>query len=68
MNHFSAKTLHALSTKGIRVTGVQAIPGSGDMPWTNSEVGFLIDDNGLGMVWTFSQVLKAAHVMTPERR
>lgn len=57
---FSAKTLRALSAKGIELVGVQALPGYGDMPWANAERGFLVSDNGCGRVWTFAQVLEAA--------
>jgi hypothetical protein len=57
---FSAKTLRALSAKGIELVGVQALPGSGDMPWANAERGFVVSDNGCGKVWTFAQVLAAA--------
>lgn len=57
---FSAKTLRALCAKGIELVGVQALPGSGDMPWANAERGFVVDDNGCARVWTFAQVLGAA--------
>jgi hypothetical protein len=61
MSHFSAKTLRALSRKGITVVGLQAIPDmSSDMPFANAETGFLVNDNGCGKVWTFRQVLEAA--------
>jgi hypothetical protein len=57
---FSAKTLRALSAKGIEVVGTQMLPGSGEMPWANAERGFSVVENGCGRVWTFAQVLEAA--------
>jgi hypothetical protein len=61
MSHFSAKTLRALSRKGVRIVGLQAIPDmSSAMPCANASTGFLVDDNGCGRVWTFRQVLEAA--------
>lgn len=61
MNDFSAKTLRALSRKGIRLVGLQAIPDmSSSMPYANADRGYVVDDNGTGRVWTFLQVLKAA--------
>jgi hypothetical protein len=57
---FSAKTLRALSKRGVEVVGVQALPGAGAMPWANAERGFLVSHNGCGKVWTFARVLEAA--------
>lgn len=61
MNDFSAKTIRALSRKGIRLIGLQAIPDmSSAMPYANASRGYLMDDNGCGRVWTFAEVLAAA--------
>ena len=58
MSHFSAKTLRALSRKGVTITGLQALPVNGS--FANCETGYLVNDNGCGRVWTFAQVLGAA--------
>lgn len=57
---FSAKTLRALSAKGVEVIGTQMLPGSGDLPMANAERGYLVSDNGCGRVWTFAQVVGGA--------
>ena len=59
--HFNAKTIKALTRKGISIIGLTAIPDmSSDMPCANAETGYVINDNGTGKVWTFRQVLNAA--------
>jgi hypothetical protein len=58
--HFSAKTLRALTKRGVSITGLTTIPGAGDMPYANGETGYLVNDNDCGKVWTFAMVLKAA--------
>ena len=57
---FSAKTRSALAKRSIAVVGVQALPGSGEMPWANAERGYVVNDNGCGKVWTFCQVMGAS--------
>lgn len=57
---FSQATIRALAKKGISVYGITALPGSGDMPYANSERGYLVNDNDCGKVWTFGQVREAA--------
>lgn len=57
---FSAQTLRALQKRGIEVIGVQAIPGTGEMPWANADRGYVVNDNGCAKVWTFAQVRAAA--------
>ena len=47
MSDFSAKTIRALSRKGIRLVGLQG-------------EGYVMDDNGTCRVWTFRAVLEAA--------
>lgn len=54
---FSAKTLRALAKRGLKVVSVQAVPGSGDMPWANADRGYLLNN---GRLLTFAQVLGAA--------
>ena len=57
---FTAKTLRALTKRGIEVVSVQMLPGAGAMPWANAERGYLVSQDGCGKVWTFAQVLEAA--------
>ena len=57
---FSAKTLRALTKRGVELVSVQMLPGDGPMPWANAERGYLVDDHGTGRVWTFQMVLAAA--------
>lgn len=57
---FSAKTLRALTKRGIELVGVQMLPGTGDLPCANAECGYLVNDHGTGRVWTFQMVLAAA--------
>lgn len=54
MNDFSRKTIAALARKGIKLVGLQAIPAAG---FANAERGYRMDDNGLGRVLTFNEVL-----------
>ena len=57
---FSSKTLRSLRAKGLELVAPQMLPGAGDMPWANSDRGYLVNDHGTGRVWTFKQVLEAA--------
>jgi hypothetical protein len=57
---FSAKTLRALTQRGLEVVDVQMLPDTGDLPWANAERGYLVNDHGTGRVWTFQRVLSAA--------
>lgn len=57
---FSSKTLRTLGKRGVSVVGVQALPGCGDMPWSNAERGYVVAVNGQARVWTFTQVLEAS--------
>lgn len=59
LRHFGRATVKALARKGIRVTGLQGLPGP-DGTFFNSETGYLMDDNGCGRVWTFADVQAAA--------
>jgi hypothetical protein len=61
MNDFSRKTLSALTRKGIAIVGLQAIPNMASaMPFANADRGYVVNDNGCGRVWTFTQVMEAA--------
>jgi hypothetical protein len=59
-SHFSSNIQTRLKLKGIKVVGIQAIPGPGPLPWANSEVAYVLDDNGTGKVRTFLEVLELA--------
>jgi hypothetical protein len=60
MRDFSSKTLRGLAARGIEVTGLTVIPGSGDLPFATGERGYRVNDNGCSRIWTFNQVLEAA--------
>lgn len=56
---FSAKTIKALATKGIRIIGIQAVPAfEGDVYFTGT--AYRLDDNGTGRVHTHREVLATA--------
>lgn len=59
-HHFDKETIRRLTRGGITITGLQAIPGNGDMPFANAETGYVVNDNGTSKVWTYYQVLTAA--------
>jgi hypothetical protein len=56
---FNRSTLASLARKGVRITGLQGLPGP-DGSFANGERGYLLDDNGTGKVRTFMQVLAMA--------
>jgi hypothetical protein len=59
--HFGRKMVSALSRKGIRVIGLQALPDmSSSMPYANASTGYIVDDNGCGRIWTHREVTEAA--------
>lgn len=58
LRHFGRKAIAALARKGIRVIGLQAIPGS--QGFLDSTTGYVVDDNGCGRVWTHREVAEAA--------
>jgi hypothetical protein len=61
MRDFSSSTLRALARKGIAIIGMQALPDmSSSMPYANAARGYVVNDNGCGRVWTFTQVKEAA--------
>lgn len=61
MNDFSKKTLASLARKGIFLIGLQALPNMASaMPYANADRGYVVNDNGCGRVWTFSQMMEAA--------
>jgi hypothetical protein len=61
MRDFSKATIRALAAKGVRITGLQAIPDmTSSMPFANASRGYIVDDNGCGRIWTFAEVLEAA--------
>ncbi len=61
MNDLSKKTLKILARRGITLVGITVIPNmASDMPFATGERGYLLNDNGTGIVRTFSQVLALA--------
>jgi hypothetical protein len=61
MNDFSKSTLRSLAAKGISLVGITLLPDNGSaMPFANGERGYLLNDNGCGIVRTFGQVLELA--------
>jgi hypothetical protein len=59
IRHFGRKVVNALASKGIRLVGLQAIP-SPHCDFADPDTGYLMDDNGCGRVWTYTQVQQAA--------
>ncbi len=57
MHDFSPATLRRLARKGIRLIGLQAIPIG---RFADYDRGYIMDDNGCGRVWSFTEVLEAA--------
>ena len=53
--HFGRKVVAALSAKGVRVIGTQALPDAAGC-FINSTTGYVVDDNGCGRVWTAAEV------------
>ena len=58
---FSARTLRALSSKGIQIVSIMAIPAKGDdLMFCNSTRGYVLDDNGTHRIRSHSEVLALA--------
>ena len=57
---FSKRTLKALTLRGIRILGVQTIPGERPMPMANGTRGYRVDDGGTGRVLDHARVLSEA--------
>jgi hypothetical protein len=62
VRHFGRKTVTALSRKGIVLLGLVTIPGDGPMSFTNTDTGYIVNDNGTGRVWTYSEVMRNAQI------
>lgn len=61
MNDFSKATIRKLSSKGITLIGLQAIPDmTSAMPWANADRGYVMNDNGTCRVLSFREVLEIA--------
>ena len=56
---FSKATIKALAARNIRIVGVQAIPADANDVYF-SGTGYALDNNGCGMIRTFTEVLKLA--------
>jgi hypothetical protein len=58
-SHFSAKTIKALSRKGVQIVGLQAAPAfEGDVYFSGTV--YLLNAAGTGLVRTHQQVLAMA--------
>ncbi len=53
---FSAKVIKQLKAKGIAIMTITAIPGNVDMPFANSQRGYIVNDNGQNRIWSYLQV------------
>jgi len=49
VRHFGRKAVAALARKGIKVIGLQSLPGPSGS-FLDSETGYIISDNGTGRV------------------
>lgn len=58
-SHFSAKTLRALTRKGIRIIGITTLPGA-DGSYTSGATGYQLDDNGTHRIRGFIAVREIA--------
>lgn len=59
--YFSAKTVRALSKKGVSVVDAKALPGaSGSYISADACTGFVLSTNGAGSIRTFLEVLAIA--------
>lgn len=57
---FSRATVSSLSRKGIEIVGKTYLPGSGDLPYSTGETGYILNDNGTQRVRRFQEVIEAA--------
>lgn len=57
--HFNARTLRALTKKGIAIIGATCLPNSVGS-FAGGETGYNLDDNGTGRVRTYLEVLALA--------
>jgi hypothetical protein len=58
-DHFSRVTVNGLEAKGVKITGITAIPDEKGS-FLNSSTGYLLNDNGTCRVRTYLQVLELA--------
>jgi hypothetical protein len=66
MSHFSAKTLRALSRKGVRIVGLQYLPDmSSAMPMANGETG---NDKVRDMLAVFAEEIELAAIEEWDKR
>lgn len=59
---FLVKVIKELKTKGITIVAITSIPGNVDMPFANSQRGYIVNDNGCNRIWSYSQVCNALKV------
>lgn len=59
---FNVSTIKKLVKKNISIMTITSIPGENpDMPFANSERGYIVNDNGTSRVWTYSQIIAASN-------
>lgn len=56
---FKRATITRLGKKGIRIIGIQMVPGSGPLPWADATRCYVVDDNDTGRVWSHAEVVAA---------
>lgn len=54
-HHFGSRAVMALSRAGVTITGLQALPDASGS-FLNSETGYVINDNGTGIVLNYAGV------------
>jgi hypothetical protein len=54
-SHFNKKVLKALTHKGIALISMTVIPGN-DGSYANGDTGYVLDNNGTGMVRRYLEV------------
>lgn len=57
---FSRGTASKLAKRGIRLSGIQMIPGAGPMAWADATRAYVVDDNGTGRVLSFEAIVSAS--------
>lgn len=60
MRDFSTNTRNALARNGITILRLTVIPDNSATPFASGERGYVVNDNGMSRIWTFSQVLEQA--------
>lgn len=59
MKDFTQQTRRALNAKGISIIGMQSMPDANGS-FANSQRAYKVNDNGMGRIWTHTQVMEAS--------